>query len=383
MLSTLRGVMSRSAIRAMVYTGVAILIYAALASAFTGRPMLLTVVSSNSMYPTIEKGDVVVIGASGEDDSIEVGDIVVFRPESGRLASRGWIIHRVVGGTAEDGFITRGDGNALSDQEDGGAPPISQGAIVARALTVSGSPIKAPLIGNLILWLQAFKYDARVLPLLSLFLALVLIYGELSGDGRRRRPRKSRRGLDMQVIYILGGLTLAAVVATSMLATSQFLAMEYEVSPDGIGVLQGSPVGIISQGERVERPVARVENRALFPVIVSVASDDIQIDFNQSRLLLKPKDETQITMTVHGAVVGGYQARITVGLFLPFLPPAVVHCLAGVSYWLALVAVSLVPALPLVLYPLLEPGLRRQTRRAARRYIRQVARSGGIIFRRM
>ena len=177
MLSTLRGAISGPAIRALVYTGVAILIYAALASVFTGRPVLLTVVSSNSMYPTIEKGDVVVIGATGEDDSIEVGDIVVFRPESGRLASRGWIIHRVVGGTAEDGFITRGDGNALSDQEDGGTPPIGQGVIVARALTISGSPIKVPLIGNLILWLQAFKYDARVLPLLSLFLALAMIYG--------------------------------------------------------------------------------------------------------------------------------------------------------------------------------------------------------------
>ena len=187
----------------------------------------------------------------------------------------------------------------------------------------------------------------------------------------------------MQLIYILGGLTLAAVVATSMLATSQFLSMEYEVSPDGNGVIQGSPVGIIGQGERVERPVATVGNRALFPLIVSVASDDTQIEFNQARVLLKPKDEIQITMAVHGAVPGGYQARITVGLFLPFLPPALIHWLAGVSYWLALVAVSLVPALPLVLYPLLEPGLRRQTRRAARRYIRQVARSGWITFRRM
>ncbi len=52
------------------------------------------------MEPTFVTGDFVIARSASE---YRVGDIVVFQTESAD------VIHRIVGGNAEDGFATRGD----------------------------------------------------------------------------------------------------------------------------------------------------------------------------------------------------------------------------------------------------------------------------------
>ncbi len=68
----------------------------------------LTIVSGHSMEPTYHTGDLVV-SRCGEP---QVGDVVVYTPpglEDGR------VIHRVIGGTAAEGWEIQGDNNSFVD----------------------------------------------------------------------------------------------------------------------------------------------------------------------------------------------------------------------------------------------------------------------------
>lgn len=67
----------------------------------------LTIVSGHSMDGTYATGDLVV----GRTGAAEVGDVIVYRPPG----LDGYVVHRIVGGDAEAGWITRGDNNGWDD----------------------------------------------------------------------------------------------------------------------------------------------------------------------------------------------------------------------------------------------------------------------------
>ena len=92
---------------------------AAVGSAITKKPVLLSVIRSNSMYPVWERGDMVIIKNLNEKDIIHNGDIVFFETEEGSLSDKGWIAHRVMDGNETQGYVTKGDANDYTDQNDG------------------------------------------------------------------------------------------------------------------------------------------------------------------------------------------------------------------------------------------------------------------------
>jgi signal peptidase I len=63
-------------------------------------------VAGDSMEPTFHGGDLAIVQRK---DHYGVGDIVAFR------ADGGIVVHRIVGGSAESGFDTRGDNRKLPD----------------------------------------------------------------------------------------------------------------------------------------------------------------------------------------------------------------------------------------------------------------------------
>lgn len=68
--------------------------------AFLGGPAGYVIVSGKSMEPTLYTGDLVI---TRKQPQYEAGDVVAFRVE------RGIVIHRIVGGSADEGFVTKGD----------------------------------------------------------------------------------------------------------------------------------------------------------------------------------------------------------------------------------------------------------------------------------
>ncbi len=74
-----------------------------------GGATSLVIVSGNSMFPTYEDGDLVVARV-GEPS---VGDVVVYSPE---MLGGARVVHRIVGGNADDGWEIQGDANSYADQ---------------------------------------------------------------------------------------------------------------------------------------------------------------------------------------------------------------------------------------------------------------------------
>jgi signal peptidase len=72
-----------------------------------GGPASYVMVSGVSMEPTLHSGDLV---ATRKYQSYQKGDIVAFRVEGGI------VIHRIVGGSAEEGFTTQGDNSETVDR---------------------------------------------------------------------------------------------------------------------------------------------------------------------------------------------------------------------------------------------------------------------------
>jgi len=93
-------------------------------------------ITSGSMWPSLKKGDLVVIKGVDSRDEISVGDIVVYQNE------RGFTIHRVEK-MNQDTLITKGDANNVSDK------PIEYEKVIGKALTYKNKIVKIPKLGHI------------------------------------------------------------------------------------------------------------------------------------------------------------------------------------------------------------------------------------------
>jgi len=73
---------------------------------FLGGPASYIMVSGVSMEPTLRSGDLVVVR---KQESYTTGDLVAFDVKGGV------VIHRIVGGSAEEGFVVQGDNKRRPD----------------------------------------------------------------------------------------------------------------------------------------------------------------------------------------------------------------------------------------------------------------------------
>jgi signal peptidase I len=77
-----------------------------------GGPVSYVCVSGSSMEPGLETGDLAIVRHS---DRYQRGDVVAFRIPEGEPGEGGLVIHRIVGGSSETGFVTQGDNRLRPD----------------------------------------------------------------------------------------------------------------------------------------------------------------------------------------------------------------------------------------------------------------------------
>lgn len=154
---------------------------AVLRPAYLGGSANYIMVSGISMEPTMSTGDLALVRTR---EGYGRGDIVAFQVKGGV------VIHRIVGGTAEAGFITQGDNN---DNIDSWRPTPEN--IAGKA------ELYVPRLGSLFSFLQKPLSMALAVGALSLYLSLaglILARPPGSRDRRRRlrdRALQRRRGL--------------------------------------------------------------------------------------------------------------------------------------------------------------------------------------------
>lgn len=64
------------------------------------------IVSGGSMDPVLYDGDLALVR---RQSSYRAGDVIVYRVPKGEVGAGVLVIHRVVGGSGRDGYVTRGD----------------------------------------------------------------------------------------------------------------------------------------------------------------------------------------------------------------------------------------------------------------------------------
>ncbi|HHX28280.1 MAG TPA: hypothetical protein GX716_04620 [Firmicutes bacterium] len=120
-----------------------------------------------------------------------------------------------------------------------------------------------------------------------------------------------------------------------------------------------------------------MKNPRLLPLLLGVLALALLLDeakrrrkkevLQRGQLYLLGGETAKVTATVNAREEGIFNASIIVGMFMPFLPPAIIGFLASINFWLAIIVVSVVPALPLMILPYLEPRYRRRFLREIRR----------------
>jgi signal peptidase len=95
-----------------VFLTVVVLWFVFLRPAFLGGPGGFVVVSGTSMQPTMHSGDVVL---THREDSYEIGEVIAYRIPDGQAGAGRVVIHRIVGGSAAKGYVTRGDNRDSKD----------------------------------------------------------------------------------------------------------------------------------------------------------------------------------------------------------------------------------------------------------------------------
>jgi signal peptidase len=352
------------------YLLIILILITCLGSVFLQTPFLFSVIRSNSMYPLLTRGDLVFVLPLSPTAPVKIGDIILFKTEDDPLAPKGWIIHRIIGGDTEKGFITKGDANEDSDQIRRNAHPIKREWITAKAITWGAHVLKCPLLGYPSLWTEKYQQTPYLLPGFALVLTVILITTEWQKDKTRRKKSK----LDLSLIYIGSGLVISLLLLASMLTTSQKITLEYEIA-DKRGILQGSELGILKEGETTNHFLAELKNKSFCPFFTIITCPDPQITLNYKYLTLKQNQKKDLYFKVSALQSGSYQSSVWLGMYYPFLPSQILYRLQAKNIWLALGVVSLLPALPLILYPFLDRKLYRKTKKEIRRLYRRIKRS--------
>lgn len=73
-------------------------------------------VPTNSMYPTIEEGSTIIFSQSEDYNSLNVGDIVIYKNTEEDI----FVVHRIKSGDTTQGFVMQGDNNSSVDTNKDG-----------------------------------------------------------------------------------------------------------------------------------------------------------------------------------------------------------------------------------------------------------------------
>jgi len=142
--------------------------------AFLGGPASYIMVAGRSMEPTLHTGD---LGLTRKQDSYAIGDIVAFHVPKGEPAEGAMVIHRIVGGSAAEGYLVQGDNKNAADPWR----PTGHDIVGRLWFTVPG--------GGRLVWVLR-----QPLPLGALAGALGALSVLTAGSGKRaRRGGTSRR----------------------------------------------------------------------------------------------------------------------------------------------------------------------------------------------
>ena len=306
----------------------------------TSRPILLAAVPTSSMLPVLQPGDLIpVIPMWGTVP--RQGQIVVFKTENDPT----WIVHRIIGGDPEEGFITRGDNNPDRDPHRvfarhvaGSVPTVGSGAMrIPRlgALSFENSPLSNPLTAGI-----------------AIVLGFYLLMSDVGAGLRRMKLSRVRRIRlpevgKMTALAVYTGLGVAVFSITLMttwsLSTRQ--VGSYRVV-EQINLNNRRSDTVVAGQEQVD--TVQLTNRSPLPQIIGLYSDDPQIRWEPAWFVIPPGGERQARLLLKSDVLGEHHVELRQTIYLPLLPVFLLETLSRINWYLPMFIVSLVPVVVVV-----------------------------------
>ncbi|MDZ5812020.1 signal peptidase I [Halorubrum sp. AD140] len=318
---------------------------------FLGQPILLSFVETGSMQPTLDPGDGFVAIPAPLAGDVGTGDVVTF--DAQEIEGGGLTTHRVVDET-ERGYVTQGDNNPFTDQDDG-EPPVQDADVVAVALQVGGSVVVIPHLGTVAMGIQSALDSLQTWLTVSLGvrslqgtqgLAYVLFglsavayvadwYLTRNARETRERDRSRDDGTSVFAIVVVLALVLMATATAAMVVpggTQEYGVVSAEFESDNPTVIER---GTSQELEYV------VPNAGLVPVYAYVTPDSPGVDVDPQRLSVGSRSEAETTVTLTAPEETGYYRLFVVEhRYLAVLPADVVDELYGVHPWAPIVAIN-------------------------------------------
>jgi signal peptidase I len=157
-----RGRAVRSARAAQIGAGLALLAvwWVTLAPTVLGGPVTYVVIRGDSMLPTFESGDLVLVRTSA---SYAVGDAVAYRVPEGELGAGRLVLHRIVD-AGVGGLVMQGDNNPAPDPWRPGAADVAGAAwlrlpSIGRVVALLHQPaVAAALAAAIVVWIVVLRW---------------------------------------------------------------------------------------------------------------------------------------------------------------------------------------------------------------------------------
>jgi len=332
---------------------VLVLVITSLAGQFLGQPILFAYVETGSMEPTLDPGDGYLVVPPALGGPLNQGDVIVYDAE--RLQGGGLVTHRVVGQTSQ-GFVTKGDANAFTDQ-DGVEPPVQRPQIVGQAVVVGGTIVRIPHLGTAVTGLQETLAGTQqwltalvgtrsgigaqglsvALFALGTLLYLVSLIQDRRGPPRRRpsrtgpRRRRERRWL---LILVLGVILLIPITATMVLPGG-------DTTVDLISAESDAPGSRVVQAGTTEEATYRVPNFGAIPLYVILEPGTEHIEMQPREATVPPRESVNATMLLSAPPETGYYREYVIEhRYLSILPVSWLRALYAVHSWLPIIVID-------------------------------------------
>ena len=292
---------------------VSVFVVGSILGALLDRPVFISYVYSDSMTPTINKGDLFFMNPFSR--SANVGDIIVFHLRGS------WTVHRVVA-IVEDGYITKGDNNVATDQQEGRALPVSKDKIAGKVIAIGNSPLKIPQLGTYI--------QKEISGRNKMFLAAaMIIIGALAftGEPKHKRKRPKFIKIKFKTLYILTSAFLLIMLSVSIFASWQMFPMEYAVTSAG-----GQREGWVLPGSMFEREIT-IKNGNFYPMTYYLEPQSRRISsISETHFELGPQEEETVKVTISAPEETSlFTDKVRVNAYIPLLPESIIGSLYGVN----------------------------------------------------
>jgi len=332
-------VLLSAALWLLVAASVAILI-----GGLFGRPVLMAAVPTGSMIPVLQPGDLIVVLPTWAVPTMKDRDIVVFKTPQ----NQDWIVHRIIDGNAAEGFVTKGDNNPVRDPDRvfprdiaGFVPQWQNGALHLPRLgllSIDQGPLSSPVVAGVALAMGVYLLVVDVKPRLKL-------------PRVRFRTRSQAPGTAVLSLYL--GLAGAVFLTTLIPAwtLSQRQLTRYEVIAQRNLRWVKDTEYLLGEQHMESVPVT---NPSPLPLIIIFRSTDPYMRYAPDWVMLAPHDKQSMTLTIANPEVGKHESYITMGVFLPLLPPSWLVYLCRISVALAVIVTAAVPALFMLILALVD-----------------------------